>query len=159
MSYSLLKLLHIVSVVVFLGNIMTGLFWAAHARRSRNFAFIAATFEGIVRSDRLFTLPAVLGIIASGVGAALVADFSLLRTGWILWPIVLFTLSGIAFGRQVAPLQRQLVELTRSMENSDESWSLFEALYRKWELWGLFAIATPVAALVIMVLKPSLPGI
>lgn len=159
MTYLLLKLLHITSVVVFLGNILTGLFWAAHAHRTRDFSIIASTFEGITRSDRIFTTPGVIGILVSGVAAAVLAGFPLLGTGWIFWPIVLFTVSGAAFGMRVAPLQRRLAALARGSENTAQSWAKYESLYRSWEIWGLVAIATPAIALVIMVLKPALPAL
>ena len=159
MTYLLLKLVHVVSVVVFLGNILTGLFWAAHARRTRDFSAIASTFEGIIRSDRMFTMPGVYGILVSGFAAAIVAGLPILRTGWILWPSLLFAISGIVFGIRVAPLQRRLAALARTAELTDDSWRQFEALYRRWELWGLLAIGAPAIALVIMVLKPALPGL
>jgi uncharacterized membrane protein len=73
MTYLLLKLLHITSVVVFLGNILTGLFWAAHANRTRDFSVVALKFEGIIRSDRIFTTPGVIGILVSGIAAAIMA--------------------------------------------------------------------------------------
>lgn len=159
MTHLLFKLLHIASVVVFLGNILTGLFWAAHANRTQNYSIIASTFEGIIRSDRIFTTPGVIGILVSGVGAAIHAGFPLLGTGWILWPIVLFSISGAAFGMRVAPLQRRLVAFARAAEHAEQPWEEYKKVYRQWELWGLVAIATPAAALVIMVLKPAIPGL
>jgi hypothetical protein len=60
---------------------------------------------------------------------------------------------------RIAPLQRRLAALARAPENSAEAWEKYEALYRRWELWGLVAIGTPAIALVIMVLKPSLPAL
>ena len=32
-------------------------------------------------------------------------------------------------------------------------WDEFYKIYLKWELWGLFALLTPIAALVMMILK------
>ena len=57
MPYLTLKMLHIVAVVLFLGNIITGVFWKDHADRSRDPRIILAILEGIVRSDRWFTIP------------------------------------------------------------------------------------------------------
>lgn len=159
MSYLILKLLHIASVVVFLGNIVTGLFWAAHASRTRDFSIIAWTFEGIIRSDRFFTTPGVIGILASGIAAAILADLPLLGTGWIFWPIVLFSIAGAIFGMRIAPLQRRLAGLARGAVSTEQTWQEYAELYRKWEIWGLIAVATPTIALVIMVLKPSIPGL
>ena len=95
-------------------------------------------------------------VVAFGVGAAVVGDLPLLHTPWIWQAIVLFSLSGLAFGLQVAPLQLQLRTLAMQAARGGE-WdpSTYHRLSRRWELWGLFAILTPVAALVLMVLKPA----
>ena len=158
MSYAAWKLLHVASVVVFLGNITTGLFWAAHAHRSRDLRLIASTFEGISRSDRWFTIPGVIGIVVGGVAAAVMGNLPILSTGWIFWPIILFSISGIVFGVWVAPLQRRIVEVARAAESSAKAWDSYQALYKRWEMWGLLALITPAIAMAIMVLKPSLPG-
>ena len=110
MSYLGWKLLHVAAVVIFLGNISTGIFWAARAHRTRDLRLIASTFEGVIRSDRWFTIPGVIGIIAGGVGAAMSGGVPILGTGWILWSIVLFAISGLAYG-MVAPLQRKIAHL------------------------------------------------
>jgi uncharacterized membrane protein len=158
MSYLFWKLFHIASVVIFLGNISTGLFWAAHANKSGDLNQIAATFDGIIRSDRWFTVPGVVGILASGIVAAIAAKLSILGTGWILWPAILFSISGVTFGMWVGPLQRQILTFAKSADASDQSWTTYRKLYVRWELWGLVALLTPVAAMIIMVLKPDLPA-
>jgi len=147
-----LKLLHVAGVVLFLGNIVTGLFWHAHAARTRDPRLLAHAMDGIIRADRLFTLPGVLVILASGVGAAMVAGYPLLRTGWIAWSILLFSASGVAFAARVAPLQRRLLALA-SAEIFD--WAGYRRVALSWEAWGAFAAITPVAALVLMVVKPG----
>jgi uncharacterized membrane protein len=159
MHYLLWKLLHIVSVIIFMGNIVTGLFWAARAHKTRDFRLIASTFEGITRSDRLFTMPGVFGILIGGVVAAIHGKFPILGTGWILWSIVLFSISGIVFGVRLAPLQRRIAEFARGADASEVAWDSYRKMYTKWELWGLVAMLAPAVAVVIMVLKPSLPGL
>lgn len=158
MFYLALKFLHIASVVIFLGNIVTGAFWGAHAHKSRDFRLIASTFDGIIRSDRLFTMPGVLGIVVSGVAAALVGHLAILGTGWILWGIVLFIVAGIVFGRRVAPLQRDIARLAHAADADEVTWQAYEKLYKGWIFWGLVALIAPVAAMLIMVFKPSLPA-
>ena len=159
MSYFVWKLLHIAAVILFLGNITTGLFWAAHANKTRDFAVIALTFDGIIRSDRWFTIPGVIGIIVAGVAAAVTANLPILGTGWIVWSIVLFSISGIVFGIWVAPLQRELLKLAQTAKSSGLTWETYESTYGKWGLWGLVALLAPVLALILMVLKPALPGL
>jgi uncharacterized membrane protein len=155
--YLLLKLLHIVSVIAFLGNITTGLFWHAHAARTRDPKLLAHTMDGIIRSDRWFTVPGVVGIIATGVAAAVYGGFSILGTGWILWTLILFGVSGAVFGIWVAPLQRQLREYAAASQQSGTfDYSRYRRLALRWEFWGAVALLTPVAGLVLMVLKPAL---
>lgn len=159
MSYLVLKLLHIASVVVFLGNITTGLYWARRAHRTGELSLVASTFDGIIRSDRWFTVPGVVGILVTGFAMAIVARTPILGTGWVLWPVVLFSVSGVVFGVWVAPLQRRILESSLEASSANESWPEYDATFRRWEMWGLVALVTPVAAMVIMVIKPSLPGL
>jgi uncharacterized membrane protein len=152
--YLALKLLHVAVVIVFLGNITTGLFWHAHAARTRDPKLLAHTMDGIIRSDRLFTLPGVLVIIAAGVALAVYGHFPLLRTGWILWTLVLFATSGAVFGARVAPLQRELKAIAERGMQGTFDYSRYGALALRWEIWGAVALLTPVAGLALMVLKP-----
>ncbi len=157
MIYNLFKLIHIAAVVIFLGNIITGLFWMHMAKRSKNVSLISHAMKGIIRSDRLFTLPGIVLIIAGGIAAAVKGGFPILGTGWILWSIILFSISGIAFVWKVAPLQKSIYNYADKsgipgFNKDDLSKMIFH-----WELWGLAALITPVIAFVMMVLKnPSI---
>jgi uncharacterized membrane protein len=155
--YHVLKLIHILAVVIFLGNIITGLFWKAHGDRSKNVRIMAHTLNGIIRSDRWFTIPGVVVITVAGIFGAIQGGLPLIGTGWILWSLVAFSLSGIAFGWKVAPLQRELAAMTSSA--ADEAaldWNAYRSKSLQWELWGFFATATPLVAVALMVLKPQL---
>jgi uncharacterized membrane protein len=112
--------------------------------------------EGIIRSDRLFTIPGVIVIVAAGIAAAIVGGHPILRTGWILWTLVLFTISGLAFMFRVAPLQRELrsVAETGAREGSFD-YPAYQRLARRWEIWGAVSLLTPLAGLMLMVLKPG----
>lgn len=150
--YLLLKLIHICAVILFLGNISLGLFWMKQADRTGDRAVISFTMKTIIVSDRWFTVPGVLLITAGGFAAAIHAGISVLRTGWIFWPIVLFSISGILFGWKLAPLQQKLFRLAASSPDQFDR-AQYKSLLRQWEFWGLWATLAPVAALVMMVLK------
>ena len=144
------------AVVGFLGNIVTGLFWHAHAARTRDPRLLAHAMDGVIRSDRYFTLPGVALIIASGVGTAMVGGYPILGTPWILWSLILFAVSGVAFVLRVAPLQVALRALARTgVDPGPFDWPSYERLARTWERWGAVALLTPLAALILMVLKPA----
>lgn len=152
-TYVLFKLIHIIAVIIFLGNIFTGLFWMKQANHTRDTAIISFTMHTIIRSDRWFTVPGVIIITAGGMAAALHADTPILRTGWIFWPLVLFSLSGIVFSWKLVPLQKKIRQYTSREEKNHFNWTSYDSLFARWEAWGLIALLAPVAALVMMVLK------
>jgi len=157
--YLLMKLLHVVAVIAFLGNITTGLFWHILAARTRDPRLLAHTVDGIIKSDRLFTIPGVVVIISTGIAMAVAGGFPLLRTGWILWTLALFGLSGLIFMAFVVPLQRQLLALALAQAGSGPrsfDYAGYHKVARRWEIWGGTALLTPAAGLVLMVLKPAL---
>lgn len=158
MDYLIWKLVHVVSVILFVGNITTGVFWATNAVRSGNFALIASTFDGIIRADRLFTSPAAIGLTVSGIVAAITGGLSLIGTGWVLWGIVLLVVSGGAFGTRIAPLQRELARLAHESVTDEHARVTFRKRYASWQVWGTIALLLPLVAVAIMVLKPVLPA-
>ena len=156
--YLWFKLLHVVAVIVFMGNISLGIFWKDIADRSRDPRIMAHTLRGIILADRFFTIPAIIVIVIGGVATAMAEQIPILATGWILWSIVLFVASGIAFG-PVSRAQRGMEAIASEAVNTG---TLDEARYRtfsaSWNVWGLIALAAPAIAVALMVLKPHLPA-
>lgn len=152
--YQLLKAIHVLAVILFLGNIITGLFWKRHADGTNDRAIIAHTLRGIIRADNVFTGPSILFLLTFGILAALRVGLPILGTGWILWSIVLFALSGVAFGWKVAPLQKQMLRICEA--DAEMDWPLYRAKSLEWELWGVFATLAPIGAVALMTVKPAL---
>ena len=123
--------------------------------RKRDPKLLAHTMDGIIRSDRWFTLPGVVAIITARMALAIYGHFPLLRTPWILWTLVLFAISGIVFSVRVAPMQRQLKALAENGMRGAFDYERYRALAIRWEVWGAIALLTPVAGLALMVLKPA----
>jgi uncharacterized membrane protein len=155
MQYLLLKSLHVLSVVLFLGNIVTGVFWKFHGDHVGTLPARAQALEGVIRSDRWFTMPGVFAIIITGVWMALNAHLPLLGTKWILWSLILFGISGASFSVFVAPLQKKLLANVRAGIAGNWNQAEYRKLSRSWELWGAVATLAPVIALFLMVTKPT----
>ena len=154
MDYTYLKLIHILAVMIFLGNIITGLFWMSFAVKTKDLKIISHTMKGIIKADRYFTIPGVIFITVGGFMAAIYGHFPILRTGWVFWSLVLFSISGLAFAFKVAPLQKKIYNLTMNRETStDFNWINFRTLYLEWDIWGLIALVSPLVAFVMMTLK------
>ena len=85
------------------------------------------------------------------------AGFPLLRTGWILWTLVLFGISGIVFGVRLTPLQRRMRDFARAAAASGTfDRAAYERLSKQWDFWGAVATLAPLGGLALMVLKPAL---
>jgi len=106
MVYLYLKLFHVLFVIMFFGNIIVGIFWKMYAQKTKDPDKIAFTFKGIIKADKVFTMPGVIGLTIFGLGAATYYGFPLLGTGWILWSIILVIISGLAFMGKLIPLLR-----------------------------------------------------
>ncbi len=114
---------------------------------------------GIIRADHVFTIPAIIVLLIGGIGAAQIGHLSILGTGWILWAIVLFVISGVAFG-PLAKTQRAIRDLALEGARSGRmDWDRYQALSQRWNLLGSIALIAPLIAVALMVLKPALPAL
>jgi uncharacterized membrane protein len=154
MTYLLLKSLHIVSVVLFLGNIITGVFWKVQGDLRGDLKSKEQALDGIIKSDRFFTTPNVFLIVITGIATAYVGHVPILSTPWILWSIILFGVSGAAFA-VVAPTQKKLLANVRAGLAGDWDQAGYEKLSRRWTVWGVVATGAPLIAVFLMVLKPA----
>jgi len=153
--YLVYKVIHIVAVVMFLGNITTGVFWHRHAVRTRDPRILAHTMAGIIRSDAFFTNPGAVLILLAGIMAAIKGNFPIWHTDWIRWAIILFVISGASFGARVAPLQRKLLATAQAGTSGTFDEPTYHRLALQWEIWGAIATLAPFVALILMVLKPT----
>ena len=142
------------AVIIFLGNIITGHFWMHIAMKSKDMKIIRHSILGVIKSDRIFTIPGVILILAGGVLAAVYGRIPILRTGWVFWSIVMFALSGVIFSTKLSAYQRKIYELSlRDSSTTDQEWHTLNTVYVKWKTWGFIAISLPLAALAMMILK------
>ena len=151
MIYSIWKLLHILAVIVFLGNITVGVFWKLQADKSKDRLKIVETFKNLIKADRIFTMPSVTALFIFGVGTAMQGNMSLVETSWIMWSIIMLIISAFVFMAKVVPLQKQIIKLANSEEKF--SWDLYLSLSGKWNVWGTIATITPYIAVALMILK------
>lgn len=156
--YLALKFIHVLAVIMFVGNITVGIFWKTIADKTKDPRIIAHTIAGIIGADRWFTIPGVILLLIGGIGAAVVGQIPILGTGWILWAIVLFIIAGIAFG-PISRAQRALREVAESGITGTMDWVRYEALSQRWNVFGMIATAAPLLAVLLMVTKPHLPAL
>ena len=78
----------------------------------------------------------------------------------MFWSLVLFTLSGVAFMGWLVPIQRKMQKLMQAgVDSGAPDWEAYHKLSRAWAFWGAVALLLPLAAMVLMVMKPPLRGL
>ncbi len=153
-TYLLFKVVHLLAVVAFLGNIATGLFWMKWAYKSNNTSYMHHTVSGIIASDKLFTIPGVIILTTGGIAAAVKGGLPLLSTGWIFWSLILFSLSGLFFTVKVAPLQKKMKQyLETSITHNSYQQQHFKGIMKQRDFWGALALLTPLISFFLMILK------
>jgi uncharacterized membrane protein len=149
MAYLIFKLIHIFAVIFFVGNIVIGVSWKNHGDSSGDPKIIASTIKGIIKADRLFTMPAVAFLILAGFGAMGIGYIPF-ETGWIMWGFIMILISAAAFMAKVVPVQKKLLKIAEA-DPFDKQ--LYDAASKEWNIWGSIATIAPIIAVILMVLK------
>ncbi|MFW5449959.1 MAG: DUF2269 family protein [Methylophagaceae bacterium] len=154
-SPQLHRLLHILGVVLFLGNIIVTGIWMFLATRTKNQQIIHFSAKATHWMDVFFTGPGAILILANGLWMSTnwgPPPFGFLNIGWLLISLALFVLSGVIWFYLIY-LQECLIQATL---DDDRYLSEFKPLIIRWYLWGSMAIILPLVSMSLMVLKPVL---
>ena len=155
MLYSFLKSLHLLGVVLLLGNAVVTLVWKMAADRSRNPVLIAFGQRLVTLTDWWFTVGGVSLLMVGGYGAAWVAGLDLLGVAWLIWGQVLLVLSGAIWILVLVPAQIRQSHQAACFAVDGRIPPRFWLDARRWVGWGLLSIAPLVIAIWLMSLKPA----
>lgn len=150
--YTILKTLHILGAVVFVGNIVVTALWKALADRTRDPRVVAFGQRLVTVTDWAFTAPGAALVLVTGI--LLSSQGSYWRLPWIHAGLGLFVLSGILWLAVLVPVQHMQSRLVRDL-GDDPIPSDYWRLGRIWMLVGIPATLLPLANLWVMVAKPS----
>ena len=152
--YDVYKILHLLGVVVLMGNVTITAFWKVFADRTREPRTIAFAQRLVTVTDWVFTLGGIVLIYAGGIGAMLVGGFDFLDTLSLVWGQVLFAISGLIWLRVLVPAQIRQARLARAFAAGGEIPGTYWAEGRRWLVWGIIATLPLLAAVWVMVAKP-----
>ncbi len=153
--YLLLKSLHILGVILFIGNIIITGWWKFMADKTNNPVIIAFAQRQVTLTDYVFTLGGVLLVLGAGMGNAIIHDMDYFSIKWLAWGYGLFMISGVIWITILIPVQIKQAKMARGFsENTkipDEYWKLCKA----WNVFGSLATIIPMINIYWMVFKPS----
>jgi len=145
--------LHLVGVVLFVGNIITAAFWKVRADLQKNPTVIHSTVKNVMLADYVFTLPGLLLIIVSGVVMAVQANMPMLGLNWLTLSLILFAITGVVWLALLIPLQRAMIRHSSACLESGMISKAYSKASRLWANFGIIATLLPVIILYLMLTK------
>jgi uncharacterized membrane protein len=153
-SYLLLKSLHIVGVVVFIGNIVVTAWWKVMADRTGDPRIIAFAQRQVTLTDWVFTFGGIVLLAIGGYGNAGLNHIPM-TISWLAWGNGLFIASGLIWIGVLIPLQVKLARIARAFSDGSAIPDTYWRLERLWGVFGILATVLPLANIPIMVFKPG----
>jgi len=153
MSYPLLKALHVLGAVLFVGNIIVTAVWKSLADRTRNAVVIGFSQRLVTLTDIVFT--AVGAVLLATTGSVMAMRLGGFHDTWLVWGVALFAVAGITWLVVLVPVQTLQARLARGFAHGGTIPPRYWTLGRIWMAGGIVATVLPLAALFVMVLKPA----
>jgi len=154
-TYLWLKTLHLLGVVLFLGNIVIVGWWKFMADRTGNPQIIAFAQRQVTLTDFIFTGGGSTLLLAAGWGNAALHGMDIFAIRWLSWGFWLFTISGSIWVAILIPIQIRQARMARGFANGGEIPSKYWQLGKQWMAWGTIATLLPLLNIYWMVFKPS----
>jgi len=151
--YNVFKTLHILGVVLLLGNVIVTGLWKALADRTRVVSTVAYAQRLVIQTDWIFTGSGIALIVIGGYAMAGSAHLSLLQTRWLFWGQALFGLSALIWLFVLLPVQAAQSRLAQRFAADMEIPAAYWELSRRWLRWGVLATVPLVLVVCLMVLK------
>ncbi|MRD73643.1 DUF2269 family protein [Rhodocyclus tenuis] len=153
-SYLLLKSLHVLGVVLFLGNVLVTLWWKVMANRTRQPQIIAFAQRQVTLTDIVFTFAGAALVLLTGLTNAYLSGWTNPVVRWIGWSSALFLLSTLLWVFVLIPLQIHQARLARQFAAGGDIPPRYWRAERVWIGVGVLATVLVLANLYWMVFKP-----
>ncbi len=154
MLYLIFKFLHVLGVIILLGNVTVTAVWKVFADRTRDARIVAFGQRLVTITDWFLTVGGIVLLLIGGYGAAMVSNLDLFGTRWLVWGQVLLAISGLIWMAILIPVQIGQAKAARSFAHGGEIPASYRRAGSRWLLWGIVATVPLVVALWVMVFKP-----
>lgn len=151
--YATFKFVHLLGVVLLVGNVTVTAVWKVFADRTKSPTTVAFAQRLVTYTDWTFTLGGVLLTAAGGYGMAWVAKIDILSTPWLVWGQVLFAASGFIWLGLLVPIQGAQSRPAARFNASASVPDAYRRLGWQWICWGIAATVPLFAAMIVMIAK------
>jgi uncharacterized membrane protein len=153
-SYLWLKTIHLLGVVLFLGNIIITGWWKNMADLTRNPQIIAYAQRQVTLTDFIFTGGGVLILLVAGMVNVYMHNMSY-SAKWLSHGMSIFLVSGVIWVAILIPVQIKQAKMAKVFASTGEIPEQYWKLCTTWNIFGVIATLLPLANLYWMVFKPA----
>ena len=153
-TYLWLKTIHLLGVVIFLGNIIVTAWWKAMADSTRNPQIIAFAQRQVTLTDFVFTAGGASILLLAGMANVGIHHMEM-SAKWLSQGMLMFTLSGIIWLVVLIPVQIKQAKLAKAFAHSGVIPEQYWKLCKTWNIFGAIAVLLPLVNLYWMVFKPA----
>jgi len=154
MDYLLLKWIHIISATIVFGTGLGSAYFMFMANRGKDVAAICFVTKQVVIADWLFTTPAVIIQLLTGLSLVHSLGMSLFEN-WVLWALILYVFAGCCWipvvWIQIKMRDMAFLAFKTGKALPDEYWKMNSW----WVALGSLAFPAVLIVFYLMVYKPS----
>jgi uncharacterized membrane protein len=154
MSYEFLKFLHVIGVVLLVGNVTITAFWKVFADRTGDVNTIVYAQHLVTLCDWIFTLSGIVMILVGGYGMVAVRGLNVFEDEWLILGQLFFFVSGLIWLFVLVPIQVKQAGQARISSSSGSIPATYWRHGRLWLIWGIIATIPLVGAIYVMIAKP-----
>ena len=153
MTYETAKFIHILGVIILVGNVTATAIWKFFADRTRDPKIIGFAQRLVTLTDWSLTLWGVILTMIGGYGAAAIGHFDLLSDRWLVLAQGLFLVSGVMWLGILVPLQVRMSRMAREFQSGVAIPQGYIRASQKWFGLGIATTVPLIAAAWVMVAK------
>ena len=153
--YEFFKFLHILGLVLMVGNVTVTAFWKVFADRTCNTRIIGFAQWLVTVTDFTFTLTGGFLMVLGGYGAAMTAQMPLFSTSWLLYGQLMLAVSGAIWVGILIPIQIRQAGAAQDFAIIGDVPDSYKKDSRTWLIWGLISTVPLTLGMYFMVAKPT----
>ena len=150
-----LKVVHILAVVVLLGNLLMAPFWRKRLAALGGVQARAAANRSVRVADLIFTLPGWVVVLATGIMLIIYRDMGM-RGGWLHLSLLLFLGWLVFWHMLVLRARKAMIAQAEEAASGGQAPAELAQHERQWQQWSYLAAGIAVLILILMVAKPQL---
>lgn len=146
----IIEIIYCLVTILFIGNMLFGLYWKIRADHSGDTKIISHTFKGIFYSDRIITLPTIIVITFLNYFINTNKVLPIVSLNVLVLVPLLFSFGVLIFIFKVNPIRQKLFLLAyNSTRDSEFDNELYKRLSTQWAFWGILE-SFPIMSILVM---------